>query len=74
MRLDPPVNKDIRWLYEDARMLVVDKPADLPVHSSGAYRFNTLDHLLRLYRPADTIHSPVVSSIMNILSPLIRTM
>ncbi len=56
MRLDPPVNKDIRWLYEDARMLVVDKPADLPVHSSGAYRFNTLDHLLRLYRPADTIH------------------
>lgn len=56
MRLDPPVNTDIRWLYEDARMLVVDKPADLPVHASGSYRLHTLDRLLRLYRPGNTIH------------------
>lgn len=56
MRIDPPVDRDIRWLYEDARMLVVDKPADLPVHSSGSYRLNTLDRLLRLYRPGNTIH------------------
>ncbi len=56
MRVDPPVDTDIRWLYEDARMLVVDKPADLPAHSSGAYRFHTLECLLRRYRPANTIH------------------
>ncbi len=56
MRIDPPVDKDLRWVYEDARMLVVDKPADLPVHSSGSYRLNTLEHLLRLYRPGNTIH------------------
>lgn len=56
VRIDPPVDKDIRWVYEDARMLVVDKPADLPVHSSGSYRLNTLEHLLRLYRPGNTIH------------------
>ncbi len=56
MRIDPPVNKDIRWIYEDARMLVVDKPADLPVHSSGSYRLNTLDYLLKCYRPGKSIH------------------
>ncbi len=56
MRLDPPVNTDIRWIYEDARMIVLDKPADLPVHSSGSYRLHTLDTLLKRYRPADTIH------------------
>ena len=56
MRIDPPVSTDIRWLYEDSRVLVVDKPADLPVHSSGSYRCHTLEHLLRRYRPADTIH------------------
>ncbi len=56
MRIDPPVCTDIRWIYEDARMLVVDKPADLPVHSSGSYRYHTLEHLLHLYRPGNTIH------------------
>ena len=55
-RREPPVDKDIRWVYEDARMLVVDKPGDLPVHSSGAYRFNTLEALLRRYRPCNSIH------------------
>lgn len=55
-KIDPPVDRDIRWLWEDARMLVVDKPADLPAHSSGAYRFNTLEALLRKYRPGNTIH------------------
>lgn len=56
MRIDPPVDTDIRWVYEDARMLVVDKPADLPAHSSGSYRLHTLDRYLRLYRPGNSIH------------------
>ncbi len=56
MGIDPPVNWDIRWVYEDTHMLVIDKPADLPVHSSGSYVTHTLDHLLRKYRPGNTIH------------------
>lgn len=56
VRIDPPVDKDIRWLYEDDRMMVIDKPADLPVHSSGSYVKNTLDWLLKRYRPGNTIH------------------
>ena len=55
-RVDPPVDWDIRWVYEDARMLVIDKPADLPVHASGAYRFHTLDAFLKKQRPGNTIH------------------
>ncbi len=56
MVIDPPVNWDIRWVYEDARVIVIDKPADLPVHSSGSYRTHTLDTMLRKYRPGNTIH------------------
>lgn len=56
MRIDPPVDKDIRWIYEDGRMLVIDKPADLPVHSSGSYVTHTLDYLLKQYRPGYSIH------------------
>jgi len=56
VRIDPFVDTDVRWIYEDAEMLVVDKPADLPVHSSGSYREHTLDTLLRRYRPGNTIH------------------
>ncbi len=56
MRIDPPVNTDVRWIYENAQFMVLDKPADLPVHSSGSYREHTLDTLLKRYRPADTIH------------------
>ncbi len=56
MRIDPPVDTDVRWIYEDERMLVVDKPADLPVHSSGSYRTHTLEFLLKRYRPGNTIH------------------
>ena len=56
VRIDPPVDTDVRWLYEDARMLVIDKPADLPVHSSGSYVTHTLDYLLKRYRPGCTIH------------------
>ncbi len=56
MRIDPPVNWDIRWVYEDAQRMVIDKPADLPVHSSGSYRTHTLEALLKKYRPGNTIH------------------
>ena len=41
------VNRDYSVLYEDDALLVVNKPADIPVHTSGKYFTNTLIKLLR---------------------------
>lgn len=46
--IEPPVATDIRVLHEDESMLVLDKPAPLPMHPSGRYNRNTLQHLLLL--------------------------
>lgn len=39
---EPPVSKDIRLVYEDADLLLVDKPAHLPVIPGGTWIRNTL--------------------------------
>ena len=50
--VEPPVNVDIRILFEDSWLIVVDKPAPLPVHPSGRFNRNTLVHILDLaYQP-----------------------
>lgn len=46
-RSEPEVNRDIGTLYEDEDILVVDKPAPLPVHSDGVFITNTLINILR---------------------------
>lgn len=46
-RSEPEVNRDIRTLYEDEDLLVVNKPAPLPVHSDGVFITNTLINILR---------------------------
>ena len=43
---EPAINPDIRLIYEDDWLVVVDKPAPLPVHPSGRYNRNTLSSLL----------------------------
>ncbi len=43
-------------IYEDEAMLVVDKPAGLPVHPSASYHRNTLTYLLRQRYPENTPH------------------
>lgn len=49
---EPPVSADIRVLYEDEAILVVHKPAPLPMHASGRFHRNTLQHILNLaYAP-----------------------
>ncbi len=49
---EPPIATDIRLLYEDEFLIVVDKPAPLPVHPGGRYNRNTLLGLLsEVYRP-----------------------
>ena len=46
-RHEPPVSgEEIKIIHETEDMLVVEKPAPLPVHPSGRYRFNTLVGIL----------------------------
>ncbi len=50
--VEPPVAVDIRVLFEDSSLIVVDKPAPLPVHPCGRFNRNTLVRILDLvYRP-----------------------
>ncbi|QDV31783.1 Ribosomal large subunit pseudouridine synthase A [Planctopirus ephydatiae] len=50
--IEPAVNADIRWLYEDESIVVINKPAPLPVHASGRFHRNTLQYLLaQIYDP-----------------------
>jgi 23S rRNA pseudouridine1911/1915/1917 synthase len=41
-RAEPPVNFNYRVLHEDETLLILDKPAPLPVHPAGRYFFHTL--------------------------------
>ncbi|HEB52991.1 MAG TPA: RluA family pseudouridine synthase [bacterium] len=44
---EPPVADGYRVLHEDDVLLVVDKPAHLPMHADGPFLRNTLIHMLR---------------------------
>lgn len=57
-RTEPEVSVDVRILYEDADLVVVDKPAPLPMHAGGRYNKNTLSAILnRAYRPERLRHA-----------------
>ena len=43
---EPKVNHDVKIIFEDDSILVVDKPAPLPMHPAGRYYFNTLTSIL----------------------------
>lgn len=43
---EPDVAADVRFLYEDEHLIVLSKPAPLPMHASGRFQRNTLRHLL----------------------------
>jgi UPF0176 protein len=50
--VEPPVSADIRVLHEDDAILLVHKPAPLPMHASGRFHRNTLQSILNLvYAP-----------------------
>ena len=50
--VEPDVNGNITVLYEDEAMVVINKPAPLPMHAGGRYTRNTLQHALdTVYRP-----------------------
>jgi 23S rRNA pseudouridine1911/1915/1917 synthase len=44
---EPPCPRTFSIAYDDARFIVVDKPALLPVHASAKFYFNTLTRVLR---------------------------
>lgn len=49
---EPDVSTDIRILHEDEAILVIRKPAPLPMHASGRFHRNTLQYLLNeVYGP-----------------------
>ena len=50
--IEPAVNTEIEVLYEDAAIVVVQKPAPLPIHPSGRFNRNTLQWILnQVYHP-----------------------
>lgn len=44
--IEPDVNADIRLVYEDDWLLVVNKPAPLPMHACGRFNRNSLVYIL----------------------------
>ncbi|MGC3969018.1 MAG: sulfurtransferase [Pirellulales bacterium] len=50
--IEPAVSNDVRLVYEDEAMVVVDKPTPLPLHPSGRFHRNTLQAFLHtVYAP-----------------------
>jgi len=50
-RIEPFVSNNIQLIYEDEHILVINKPAPLPMHSSGRFVKNTLENLLKIAFP-----------------------
>lgn len=49
---EPDVDANIRILHEDEALIVVHKPAPLPMHPAGRFNRNTLQHILHgVYYP-----------------------
>jgi UPF0176 protein len=57
--VEPAVATDIRVLYEDEAMIIVRKPAPLPMHASGRFHRNTLQFLMNLACEPPHIPRPV---------------
>ncbi len=50
--IEPDVNGSIEILHEDEALIVLNKPAPLPMHTGGRFYRNTLQHILNVvYHP-----------------------
>nr|XP_015194748.1 PREDICTED: RNA pseudouridylate synthase domain-containing protein 2 [Lepisosteus oculatus] len=57
-RHEPPVSaKPMEILVDDGELLVVDKPASLPVHPCGRFRHNTVIFILGKERGLSSLHT-----------------
>jgi RluA family pseudouridine synthase len=43
--LEPPIAKNLTFIYEDEAIVVIEKPAPLPMHPGGRYNRNTIQYL-----------------------------
>ena len=51
-RHEPPVSgRPVGIVYEDDGMIVIDKPAGVPVHPTGRYNYNSVTEILKHERP-----------------------
>lgn len=72
--IEPEVNAAIDLLYEDEALLVLNKPAPLPMHPAGRFNRNTLQHLLntayapRRVRPAHRLDANTTGLVVCALS------
>jgi RluA family pseudouridine synthase len=57
--VEPPVATNIQVIYEDEAIIVIGKPAPLPMHASGRFHRNTLQHLMNLASEPPLIPRPV---------------
>jgi RluA family pseudouridine synthase len=49
---EPDINPSIEILHEDEAIVVIHKPAPLPMHPCGRFNRNTLQHIMaQVYRP-----------------------
>ena len=55
--IEPGVNRQIEVIFEDSHLIVLNKPAPLPMHPGGRFNRNTLSHFIKLAFPKETIHS-----------------
>ena len=53
---EPEVNGDVEILHEDEALIVVNKPAPLPMHAGGRFYLNTLQHILNAAYHPQTPH------------------
>jgi 23S rRNA pseudouridine1911/1915/1917 synthase len=54
-----PLHFDV--LHEDAELLIVDKPAGLPMHPTATYHKHTLSYLLRQRYPSEVCFTPRIA-------------
>ncbi|KAE8373179.1 pseudouridine synthase [Aspergillus bertholletiae] len=58
-RHEPPVtSQEIGIIHEDDGLIVIDKPAGVPVHSAGRYHYNTVIEILRAERGGGWVPRP----------------
>lgn len=58
-RHEPPVTSEpIGVIHEDDDMIVINKPAGMPVHPAGRYNFNSITEIMRAERGPDFFPYP----------------
>lgn len=58
-RHEPPVtSEDVAIIHEDEKMIVINKPAGIPVHPAGRYNFNSIVEMMKEERGRDWVAYP----------------